>query len=103
MTFPDYNMFSQRLEPFAVTLEDGKGHVARLADLYVCCRTGFSCVSTARDLTEITIVYYCIHRLLCIMHVLTSIELYHSKCIVISYFIPGRSCPLLTPAMHNRQ
>ena len=103
MTFPGYNMFSQRLEPFAVTLEDGKGHIARLAGLYVRCRTGFSGVSSTRDLTEITIVYCHIHRLLYIRHVLTSLELSPGKCIVISYFIPARSFLLLTPALDNRQ
>ena len=69
LVFLHHNIFGERLEPFAVGLDDGNRHRASFADLYVSCGSGFSGVSAANDFAEVA-VSYC--RLFWIIHFLTS-------------------------------
>ena len=73
MALLNYHIPGQRLESFAIALDDGQGYVARFTGLYVSCGARFSSVGPADDFAEIAISYRCTHRLLCSIHFLTSI------------------------------
>jgi hypothetical protein len=55
--FFDHNIFGERFEPLAITLNNGDCHTTGFAGVYISDCARFSCVSPADDFAEITVFY----------------------------------------------